>query len=41
MAAASERDGEIVEDGAWLKKHKDPLHFNFAELVAVMNGVTQ
>ena len=40
VAAALECDGEIVEDGSWLRKRKDPLHINFAELVSVMRGVT-
>ena len=40
VAAALECDGEIVEDGSWLRKRKDPLHINFAELVSVMKGVT-
>ena len=40
MAADLECDGEIVKDGAWLRKRKDPLHINFAELVVVMKGVT-
>ena len=40
VAAALECDDEIVEDGAWLRKRKDPLHINFAELVSVMKGVT-
>ena len=40
VAAALECNGNIVEDGCWLRKRKDPLHINFAELVAVMKGVT-
>ena len=40
VVAALECDGEIVEDGSWLRKRKDPLHINFAELVSVMRGVT-
>ena len=40
VAAALECDGNIVEDGCWLRKKKDPLHINFAELVSVMKGVT-
>ena len=40
VAAALECDGEIVEDGTWLRKRKDLLHINFSELVLVMKGVT-
>ena len=40
VAAALECDRDIVEDGCWLQKRKDPLHINFAELVSVMKGVT-
>ena len=40
VAAALECDGNIIEDGCWLRKRKDPLHINFAELVSVMKGVT-
>ena len=32
-------DGATVEDGAWIRKKKDPTHINFAELVAVLKGV--
>ena len=40
VAAALECDGDIIEDGSWLRKPRDPLHINFAELVSVMKGVT-
>ena len=39
LAAVLECDDKEIEDGEWLRKAKDPLHINFAELVAVLKGV--
>ena len=34
-----EHGGEIIEDGTWLRKVKDPLHINYVELMAVLKGI--
>ena len=36
MGAALERDGQIVEDMAWLRRKDTALHINVAELTAVV-----
>ena len=39
MGAALEKDGEIVEDMAWLRKKESAVHINVAELTAVVRGI--
>ena len=38
-AVALEKENEIIEDGAWLRKADDNTHINLAELNAVVKGV--
>eukprot|EP00096_Caligus_rogercresseyi_P016665 TRINITY_DN944_c0_g1_i3.p1 TRINITY_DN944_c0_g1~~TRINITY_DN944_c0_g1_i3.p1 ORF type:complete len:942 (+),score=61.63 TRINITY_DN944_c0_g1_i3:649-3474(+) len=33
------KDGDVIEDGAWLRKKEDGNHINLAELTAVIKGV--
>ena len=34
-----EVDDKKIEDGCWLRKEKDPMHINIAELEAILKGV--
>ena len=36
---ALEKENEIIEDGAWLRKADDNTHLNLADLNAVVKGV--
>ena len=39
IGCAIEVDGNIIEDGAWLRKSNDVLHINIAELEAILKGI--
>ena len=38
-AAVLECNDEPIEDGTWLRRKRDPIHINIAELIAVLKGV--
>jgi ribonuclease HI len=40
VGVALEIDGDIVEDGCWLRKEEDASHINLAELDAVVRGLS-
>lgn len=40
VGCALELDGQIVEDGAWLRKKDDGQHINLAELDSVVRGIS-
>jgi hypothetical protein len=39
IGVSLEIGGTVVEDATWLRKEKDPMHINLAELDSVVKGV--
>ena len=39
IAAVLTQDGQVIEDGSWLRAKDDKRHINVAELEAAMKGI--